>query len=107
MVQLIKKYFDIDLLVPVDSKENQITTEEKILLLYNRIINELPKWVVIDYIKEMSADAWDDKEAEVLGISWAKKVKTKTTWADVELYGSMSVLDYNINKAKKKRGDEE
>ena len=70
-------------------------------------INELPKWVVIDFIKEMSADAWDDKEAEVLGINWAKKVNTRTTWSDVELYGSMSVLDYNISKNKKKRGDEE
>lgn len=106
-VQLIKKYLDIELLVPVDSRENQITTEEKILLLYSRIINELPKWVVIDYIKEMSIEAWDDKEAEVLGIGWAKKIKTRTTWADVELYGSMSVLEYNIRKDKKKRGDDE
>ncbi len=108
MVRLIKKYFDIELLVPVDeNKENQITTEEKLLLLYSRIISEMPRWVVIDYIKEMPAEAWDDEEAEVLGISWAKKVKTRTTWADVELYGSMSVLDYNINKNKKKRGDDE
>ena len=107
MVRLIKKYFDVDLIVPVDERESEITTEEKVLLLYARIINELPKWVVIDYIKEMSIEAWDDREAEVLGISWAKKVKTKTTWADVELYGSMSVLDYNIRKDKKKRGDDE
>lgn len=107
IVQLIKKYFDVDLIAPVDERESEITTEEKVLLLYARIINELPKWVVIDYIKEMSIEAWDDKEAEVLGIGWAKKVKTRTTWADVELYGSMSVLDYNISKNKKKRGDEE
>lgn len=106
-VQLIKKYFDIELLVPVDERETQITTEEKLLLLYARIISEMPKRVVIEYIKEMSIEAWDDKEAEVLGIGWAKKIKTRTTWADVELYGSMSVLDYNIRKDKKKRGDDE
>lgn len=107
IVQLIKKYFDVDLIAPVDERESEITTEEKVLLLYARIINELPKWVVIDYIKEMSIEAWDDKEAEVLGIGWAKKIKTKTTWADIELYGSMSVLEYNISKNKKKRGDDE
>src|SRR5690606_13618652 len=73
------------------------------------LVCRLPRSSLFPYttLFRSSIEAWDDKEAEVLGIGWAKKVKTRPSWVDVESYGSMSVLDYNINKAKKKRGDEE